>query len=371
MSSGPRAGAGAGGAGGAAAPRLYNLVAELTYRCPLRCPYCSNPLALRDFPEALSAADWTRVFQEAAALGAVHVGLTGGEPSARRDLAEIVAGAAGAGLYVHLVTAGFPLSEAGLASLHEAGLCSVQVSVQDADAAGSDALAGTGSFHHKLTLARAVRARGLPLTLNVVLHRRNLGHVADIVALARDLDADRLELANVQLQGWALRNRAALLPTREQLDAASRAVEEARAASRRPEILFVLPDYFRDRPKPCMGGWGRRHLVVTPDGRALPCHGAAEIPGLAFWNVRERPLADCWRDAPGMNAFRGEAWLPEPCRSCPERGRDFGGCRCQAFALAGDAGATDPACALSPHHELVRTARRESAADPALVYRSP
>jgi len=338
--------------------RVWNLVAELTYRCPLRCPYCSNPTALRDFPELLTAADWARVFREAAALGAVHVGLTGGEPTTRRDLAEIVASAAAAGLYTHLVTAGLPIDAAGLAELERAGLRSVQLSVQDAEAAGSDAIAGTACFERKLAFGREVRALGLPLTLNVVLHRRNLGRVRELIELARALDADRLELANAQYQGWALANRAALLPAREQLEAAARVVVEERARAARPELLFVLPDYFRDRPKPCMGGWARTHLVVTPDGRALPCHGAAELP-LAFWNVREYALAECWRDAPGMNAFRGEAWMQEPCRSCPERARDFGGCRCQAFALTGDAAATDPACALSPRHALVAAAHAE------------
>jgi len=340
------------------APRLWNLVAELTYRCPLRCPYCSNPLALRDFPEQLTAADWGRVFGEAAALGAVHVGLTGGEPTTRRDLGEIVSKAAEAGLYTHLVTAGLPIDEAGLAALATAGLRSVQLSVQDAEAGASDEIAGTACFERKLGFARAVRARGLPLTLNVVLHRRNLARTRELIELARALDADRLELANTQYQGWALANRAALLPAREQLEAAAQVVAEERALSPRPEILFVLPDYFRERPKPCMGGWGRTHLVVTPDGRALPCHGAAALP-LEFWNVREQSLAACWGEAPGMNAYRGDAFMPEPCRSCPEKARDFGGCRCQAYALTGDAAATDPACALAPSHGLIAAARGE------------
>jgi pyrroloquinoline quinone biosynthesis protein E len=309
------------------------------------------------------------VFREAAALGAVHVGLTGGEPSARRDLAEIVRAAAEAGLYTHLVTAAVPLDADGLDALAAAGLRSVQVSVQDAEARASDEIAGTESFERKLGLARHVRALGLPLTLNVVLHRRNLARTRELIALARDLDADRLELANAQYQGWALANRAALLPEREQLEAAARVVAEERGRAARPEILFVLPDYFRDRPKPCMGGWGRSHLVVTPDGRALPCHGAAALP-LEFWNVRERSVAECWRDAPGMNAYRGEAWLPEPCRSCPEKARDFGGCRCQAFALLGDAAATDPACALAPRHAVVASAHGEPRAD-AWRYRAP
>lgn len=355
------------------APRLLNLIAELTYRCPLRCPYCSNPTALADFPDALDATAWRRVFEQAAALGAVHVGLTGGEPSARRDLAEIVAGASEAGLYTHLVTAGVPLDEGGLDDLQGAGLCSVQISVQDAQAEASDALAGARCFEKKRALCRAVRARRLPLTLNVVLHRRNLERVDALIALARELDADRLELAHVQYQGFALRNREALLPTREQIDRATVAVSRARQASKRPEILLVLPDYFREHPKPCMGGWARTHLLVTPDGRALPCGGAARLPGLEFWNVREHDLAECWQRAPGMNAFRGEAWLPEPCRSCADRDRDFGGCRCQAFALLGDAGATDPACILSPHHGAVTHAVAQAAehagADLPLVYR--
>ncbi len=342
------------------APRPYNLIAELTYRCPLRCPYCSNPLAYGDVSDGLDAEAWCRLFAEAAALGVVHVGLTGGEPSARADLARIVAGAARAGLYTHLVTAGVPIDAAGLTALCDAGLDSVQLSVQDAHAAASDTLAGTPAFERKLAFARAVRERELPLTLNVVLHRGNLERLEEIVALAASLDVERLELANVQLHGWALANRDALLPTRAQLEAAARVVERERRARRRPEILFVLPDYYADRPKPCMGGWGRSMLVVAPDGRVLPCHGAAALPGLEFWNATERSLAECWSRAPGMNAFRGEAWMPEPCRSCPERSRDFGGCRCQAFALTGDASATDPACALAPRHALVRDARRRS-----------
>ncbi len=340
------------------APRPFNLVAELTYRCPLRCPYCSNPTNLRAFPDALTTADWARVFREAAALGSVHVGLTGGEPSARRDLPAIVRAAADAGLYTHLVTAATPLDANGLAALQALGLRSVQISVQDAEAAASDEIAGTESFARKCELARAAKRLGLPLTLNVVLHRRNLGRVREIIALARELGADRLELANTQYHGWALANRAALLPTREQVEAAARAVAEEKQQGARPEILFVLPDYFRDRPKPCMGGWARAHLVVAPDGRVLPCHNAAQLP-LEFWNVRERSLAECWQDAPGMNAFRGEAWMREPCRSCPERAKDFGGCRCQAFFLTGDAANTDPACSLSPQHGLITAAHAE------------
>jgi len=346
---------------GTPAPRPYNLVAELTYRCPLRCAYCSNPVAYADVREALDAAGWGRAFREAAALGVVHVGLTGGEPTVRSDLPEIVARAAAAGLYVHLVTAGTTLRDGELAGLCEAGLRSVQLSIQDARPGPADAVAGVPAFERKLAFAAEVRARGLPLTLNVVLHRGNLTQVAEIIDLARRLDADRLELANAQYHGWALINRDALLPSAEQLEQAARDVADARRSGERPEILFVLPDYFAGRPKPCMGGWGRRTIVVAPDGRVLPCHGASEIPGLEFWSLAEKPLSACWAEAPGMNAFRGQAWLPEPCRSCPDRERDFGGCRCQAFALTGDATATDPACRLAPRHAIVQAARSAAA----------
>ncbi len=356
----------------ASAPRLWNLIAELTYRCPLRCAYCSNPVDWASTRDALSGADWVRVFREAADLGAVHVGLTGGEPTTRRDLPEIVGGAAAAGLYTHLVTSGLPLSEADLDALVDAGLRSVQLSLQDSRAEPADRMAGTAAHARKLEIARAVGDRGLPLTLNAVLHRGNLERVPELIELARTLDAERLELANVQLHGWALRNRDALLPRREQLAAAAAAVRKARAQSARPEIVFVLPDYFADRPKPCMGGWGRKNAVVAPDGRVLPCHAAASLPGLAFWSVAERSLAACWRDAPGMNAFRGEAWMSEPCRSCERRLSDFGGCRCQAFALTGNAAATDPACSLAPHHDRVVAARERPEVGPlALRARAP
>ena len=344
------------------APRPWNLVAELTYRCPLRCAYCSNPLDWARVDEGLDAATWGRAFGEAAELGVVHVGLTGGEPSARRDLEPIVAAAAAAGLYPHLVTAGVPLTAERLARLRDLGLRSVQLSIQDVDEEAGAAVAG-GRFHdRKLALARAVRTLGLPLTLNVVLHRANLARVGEIVALARALDADKLELANVQLHGFALPNRAALLPTRAAIDAAAELVAEARERAARPEILFVLPDWWSDRPKPCMGGWARKTLVVAPDGLVLPCHAARGLPCLAFHRYPEHDLRACWLEAPGMQAFRGEAWMREPCRTCPERAHDFGGCRCQAFALAGDAAEADPACALAPRHERVLAARRDAEA---------
>ncbi|MFP6654733.1 MAG: pyrroloquinoline quinone biosynthesis protein PqqE [Myxococcota bacterium] len=336
-----------------------NLIAELTYRCPLQCPYCSNPLNLAAHREALSAADWGRVFEEASALGVVHVGLTGGEPSTRQDLEEILERAVAADLYTHLVTAGLPLDAARLTELARLGLPSVQISIQDSHAKSSDRIAGTRSFDAKIALCEKTSELGLALTLNCVLHRENLSSVPELIALARNLKADRLELANTQYHGWALRNRAALMPTRTQLAEASRIVREAEAVAGGPKTLFVLPDYFSDRPKPCMGGWGRLALVVDPTGLALPCHEAREIPDLEFWNVQEASVAQCWNDSPGMQAFRGTDWMPEPCRSCPDREKDFGGCRCQAFALLGDASLTDPACSLSPDHERVIVAARK------------
>lgn len=342
------------------APTPLNLIAELTYRCPLQCPYCSNPLQLDAHREALSADDWGRVFRESAALGIVHVGLTGGEPSARRDLEEIVQGAVAADLYTHLVTAGLPLDPPRLTELARLGLRSVQVSIQDAEPGASDRIAGTPSFDRKIAICEKTRELGLALTLNCVLHRQNLDSVPALIELSRQLGADRLELANTQYHGWALRNRDALMPTERQLRDASRFVRELDERPGDPTILFVLPDYFANRPKPCMGGWGRLALVVDPTGLALPCHEAGQIPDLEFWNVRERPVDACWSEAPGMRAYRGTDWMPEPCRSCPERERDFGGCRCQAFRLLGDSSLTDPACELSPNHDRIVAARDAS-----------
>ena len=354
------------------ASRPWNLIAELSYRCPLRCPYCSNPLDWASIRDGLDADAWARVFQEAATLGCVHVGLTGGEPSVRRDLDAIVASAAAAGLYVHLVTAGMPLAAEALPKLRDAGLRSVQLSVQDAEPGASDAIAGTASFERKLAIARAVRANDLALTINVVLHRHNLDRVPALIALARELDADRLELAHAQYDGWALPNRSALMPTPAQVESAARIVHDERKRAARPELLLVLPDWFAGRPKPCMGGWGQRLLVVAPDGLVLPCHAARGLPGLEFWNVADHGLRECWENAPGMNAFRGDDWMREPCRSCPERHRDFGGCRCQAYRWTGDPADPDPACALVPAHAtLVAERTAASAADEPLLHREP
>ena len=344
-------------------PRPYTLVAELTYRCPLRCVYCSNPLDWPAHAEGLTTDDWLRVFREAEALGVVQLNLTGGEPLLRDDLEQLVEGARALDLYTNLITSGIPLARARLARLRAAGLDNVQVSIQDVAAPGSDRVAGVRAFDRKLEVARWVKELGFPLTLNVVLHRENIEHVADVIALAETLAADRLELANTQYLAWALVNRRALLPTREQLATAR---EVARAARRRlrgrMEVLFVTPDYYAEFAKACMDGWGRRFLVVAPDGLVLPCHAARSLPGLSFDSARTRPLAEIWRQSAAFDAFRGEAWMPEPCRSCDRRTVDFGGCRCQAYHLTGDASATDPACSLAPAHHLVKAARGEALA---------
>jgi pyrroloquinoline quinone biosynthesis protein E len=354
--------------------RPYTLVAELTYRCPLRCVYCSNPLDYAAHRDGLDTATWLRVFREAEDLGVVTLNLTGGEPLIRDDLEALVEGAHALELYINLITSGIPLRRARLERLRDLGIDNVQVSIQDVTATASDRIAGLRSFERKLEVARWVKELGLPLTVNTVLHRENLAHVAEVVALAEQLGADRLELANTQYLGWALVNRRALLPTRTQLEDARRVAAEARQRLRgRMEVLFVTPDYYVDVPKACMDGWGRRFMVVTPEGLVLPCHAAHTLPGLVFDNVRDRSLAEIWRDSPGINAFRGEAWMPEPCRSCDRRTVDFGGCRCQAFHLTGNAAATDPTCILTPDHHLIEVAREEArtAAGDELQYRSP
>jgi len=340
---------------GAALPRPLGLLAELTHRCPLGCPYCSNPLALDRREDELDAATWARVFREAAALGVLQLHLSGGEPAARRDLVEIMAAAHHAGLYTNLITSGVGLTAKMLGALAEAGLDHVQVSIQDSEEKSADHIAGyEGAFARKRALAAEVTALRIPLTVNAVIHRANIARVEELVTLALGMGAARVEIAHVQYYGWALRNRAALMPTREQVEAAVKSVEALRARHHgRIVIDAVVPDYHARFPKPCVGGWGRRSLNVTPSGKVLPCHAAETIPGLEFWSVREHSLADIWIASPAFNAFRGTEFLPDPCRSCERREVDFGGCRCQAFALTGDARATDPVCQFSPHHALV------------------
>jgi len=337
--------------------RPFGLLAELTHRCPLHCAYCSNPLAGVTTAGELGTPAWTSVFDQARALGVMQLHLSGGEPLLRRDLRELVARGRQLGLYVNLVTSGVGLDNVRAAELAAAGLDHVQLSVQDSNVAAADAMAGSRVTAVKLRAAQAIVGNGMALTVNVVLHRHNIDRIPQLVELAVGLGADRLELANTQYYGSALRNRASLLPGRSQLAAAEAAVAKARASYRDSiQIVYVLADYYETYPKPCMHGWGRRHIVIAPDGTVLPCVAAAEIAGLATERVGDRSLAEIWQHSDAFTRFRGTAWLPEPCHSCARRDVDFGGCRCQAFLMTGDAGRTDPVCVLSPDHHLVETA---------------
>ncbi len=340
------------------AGRPLSLLCELTYRCNLQCPYCYNPLDLQGYRDELATADWLRVLGEAAALGVVQTHFSGGEPTLRADLPELVAGAAGAGLYTNLITQGTFLDDAALDALVSAGLDHVQISIQAPEASLADRIAGTAAHEKKLEALARVRERDVALTLNCVLHRLNHDALPETIALAESLGVARLELANVQFYSWAFRNRAALMPTREQVARGEAIVAQARERLRgRMEIVYVLPDYFGEFPKPCMNGWGTTFLTVTPNGTALPCPAAAAISTLSFENVRERSLAWIWNLSPAFGAYRGTEWMREPCRSCDRRELDWGGCRCQAFLLTGDAAATDPACSLSPDRATVLAGR--------------
>ncbi|MER7282980.1 pyrroloquinoline quinone biosynthesis protein PqqE [Dactylosporangium sp. NPDC000244] len=355
-------GALAGGAAGAtrwssAHPRPTGLLAELTYRCPLRCPYCSNPLELAAYREELTTGQWCDVLEQARAAGVLQVHLSGGEPLLRRDLAELVGRASRLGMYTNLVTSGIPLTDDLLSALLAEGLDHLQLSLQDDRPAAADQVAG-GSFHaRKLAAAALIRESGIPFSVNVVLHAGNLARVEEVAELAIGLGADRLELAHTQFYGWGLRNRAALMPTRAQADAAAVAVAAVHGRhGDRVEIVYVEPDYHTGYPKPCMNGWASRQLVVAPNGDALPCLAAGQLPGIEIPSVRTMAVADIWQHAPLFNAFRGTEWMSEPCQSCALRDIDHGGCRCQAFQLTGDPAATDPACRWSPHHDAVLAA---------------
>jgi pyrroloquinoline quinone biosynthesis protein E len=336
-----------------AGPPLW-LLAEVTYRCPLHCVYCSNPLDFAKVEDELSTADWKRVLREARALGAVQLGFSGGEPLMRDDLADLVAEADGLGFYTNLITSGAGLNEARIDELKTAGLDHIQLSFQDSTKEVNDFLSSTRTFDLKVKVAKLVKQHGYPMVLNVVLSRLNIDHVDKIIEMAVALDADFLELANTQYYGWAYLNRDHLLPSRAQVERAERVTNAYRAKlGGRMKMFFVVPDYYADRPKPCMNGWGSVFLNIAPDGLALPCQAARMLPGLAFPNVREASVREIWYDSPAFNAYRGEAWMREPCRSCPERSKDFGGCRCQAYLLTGEAANADPVCALSPQHRIV------------------
>lgn len=338
--------------------RPFGLLAELTYACPLHCPYCSNPLNMADYRDELTTAQWQRVLVEAKELGVLQLHLSGGEPLQRRDVVQIVHDASELGLYTNLITSALGLARRRAEELRAAGLDHVQISIQADEQAESDRIAGTPSFERKIAAARLVKELSWPLTLNVVLHRQNIDRVDGILRLAEECGADRIELANTQYYGWAWRNRDALLPSKPQLERAEEIVRaERERLKERMEIIYVLPDYYSWYPKPCMGGWARRQLTVTPNGDALPCPTAHSLP-LPRVSVREHSLAWIWEQSPPFQRFRGTDWMPEPCRSCDRRELDFGGCRCQAFLLTGDAARTDPVCHLSPDHGIVTEAVR-------------
>ena len=331
------------------------LLAELTHRCPLACPYCSNPVALETRTTELATEDWKRVFTEAAKLGILQVHLSGGEPAARGDLVDLVRHCASVGLYTNLITSGIGVTEKLVHELAEAGLDHIQLSIQDSEAESADKIAGyKGSFAKKQIVAGWIRAAEFPLTINAVMHRANIARSAAMVELAIALGAARVEIAHTQYYGWALPNRAALMPSRAETEIAVAEVEALRQRHRGKIVIdLVIPDYHATYPKACMGGWAKQFINVTPSGKVLPCHASETIPSLEFWTIKEHSLSDIWHSSPAFNAYRGTEWMAEPCRSCDRREIDFGGCRCQAFAILGDASATDPACHRSPHHALM------------------
>ena len=336
------------------APSPLALIAELTHRCPLRCVYCSNPMELKPRADELSTEAWSRVLREAAEAGVLQVDFTGGEPLARPDLVDLVRAARGAGLYVSLITSGLPLDEVRLGSLVEAGLDHIQLSFQGARPESADEIAGTKAYAHKLRVLDWIRPLRVALTLNFVIHRHNIDQLEEMLALGESSGAGRMEFANVQYYGWAWANRERLLPTRDQLNRSVELLKRAEEGLRgRIRLEFVVPDYYARYPKACMGGWGSKFMLITPDGQALPCHAAQVIPGLRFDNVADRSVREIWEKSEAFQRFRGQEWMPEPCKSCDRREQDFGGCRCQAFLLTGDAAATDPVCTLAPHRSQV------------------
>ena len=354
-------------------PPLW-LLLELTYRCPLHCVYCSNPTEFAHTGDELGTDDWIRVLREARALGAVQLGLSGGEPLLRDDLEQIVSEAHALGFYINLITSGVGLNESRIGALKAAGLDHIQLSFQDSTRQMNDFLSSTRTFDLKSQVAALIKRYDYPMVLNVVLHRHNIDHVGQILDMAQQTGAEYVELANTQYYGWAWLNREQLMPSREQVRRAEEMTNRFRKrVGDRMKVYFVVPDYFERRPKACMNGLGSVFLTVAPDGIALPCHAARMLPGLTLPSVREASVGWIWYDSPGFNHFRGDAWMKEPCRSCPEKGRDFGGCRCQAYLLTGDAANADPVCDLSPHHHLVTEAAahadRGRAGEKPLIFR--
>jgi PqqA peptide cyclase len=357
-------------------PNPLALIAEVTHRCPLHCVYCSNPMQLAGTQSELSTEEWTGVFQQAGKLGMLHAHLTGGEPLARADLTDLIAAARAAGLYTNLITSGIGLNEPRLQALVGAGLDHIQISFQDSREEAANWIAGAKAHAHKIELARAIRRRvdqkKIAFTVNLVVHRQNLDHLEEMIAFIEQLNPERVEIAHTQYYGWALANRAALMPTPAQVQKAVAVVADAeKRLAGRIRIDSVVPDYYAKYPKACMGGWGRRLMLINPAGKALPCHAAEVLPGLSFENVREKTLAWIWQESSSFRRFRGEDWMPEPCRNCERRTEDFGGCRCQAFLLAADATATDPACSLAPAHHIVEAAVLEATTSAGVAQAAP
>jgi pyrroloquinoline quinone biosynthesis protein E len=332
-------------------PNPYWLLAELTYKCPLQCPYCSNPLDIARHDSELSTDEWKRVFREARKMGAVQLGFSGGEPLVREDLEELISEAHTLGFYTNLITSGVGMDEDRIRAFKAVGLDHIQISFQASNEEINNHIARNNSFRHKQDMARLVKKYDYPMVLCFVLHRQNTDQTEEIIQFAHSLDADYLELATTQYYGWALKNREQLLPTRDQVQRAEAIAHEYQEKLKgKMRILYVVPDYYEDRPKPCMRGWGGIFLAVSPNGTALPCHAAGVLPGLTFPNVRDHSIDWIWKESPDFNLFRGDSWMKEPCRSCPEKAKDFGGCRCQAYLMTGDAANADPVCSKSPHH---------------------
>jgi pyrroloquinoline quinone biosynthesis protein E len=330
------------------------LLAEVTYRCPLHCVFCSNPVDYTQHANELSTAEWIRVLREARVLGAAQLGFSGGEPLSRDDLEVLVREAHDLGYYTNLITSGVGLNEKRIAAFREAGLDHIQLSFQDSTRELNDFLSSTRTFDLKMKVAKLIKQYEYPMVLNIVLHRQNIDHVQQILEMAEQLGAEFVELANTQYYGWAQINRDHLLPTREQLQRAEAATNTFRSkVGDKMRIFFVVPDYYERRPKPCMNGWGSVFMVIAADGVVLPCHEARMLPGLSFPNVRDAGIDWIWNESPAFNRYRGDSWMKEPCRTCPEKTKDFGGCRCQAYLLTGDAANADPVCDLSPHHQVV------------------
>lgn len=355
------------------------LLAELTYRCPLQCPYCSNPVEIAKYDNELSTEDWFRVMQQARKMGATQLGFSGGEPLVRKDLEELIAEARRLGFYTNLITSGVGMDEARVKAFKDAGLDHIQISFQASNEELNNYLGGTKSFQHKKEMARMVKKYEYPMVLNIVLHRKNVDQIKDILDMTIELKADYVELASTQYYGWSRVNVDQLLPTREQLShAESVAKEYQKKIEDKMKIIYVIPDYFENRPKACMNGWGAIFLTIAPDGSALPCHAAAQLPNMEFPNVRDHSIEWIWDESPTFNKFRGFDWMKEPCKSCPEKEKDFGGCRCQAFMLTGDETNTDPVCDKSPHHQQLhddverigKLANDKTAEEKPLIFRN-